>query len=188
VRYSRVKIQVKCAPKILKNNTRFFEPCTQSLGHAHRAETATLRSQVFYFFDTHDSLFEYSVLRIILFYNIQNFPDFLFFYDRAFVVNRRPVFPIGEATGTGPDRCSEQPPGPDRPFSKFSCSLHAHRSIGYRNLKPKSLTDSVTRLMYLRVYDNRDTSHQHVPSSSLYYSLTHTQVHWLSQPQPPTSD
>jgi hypothetical protein len=27
--------------------------------------------------------------------------------------------------------------------------------------------------MYLRVYDNRDSSHQSAPSPSLYYSLTH---------------
>ncbi len=32
--------------------------------------------------------------------------------------------------------------------------------------------ESVTRLMYLRVYDNRDTSRQTPPSPSLHYSFT----------------
>jgi hypothetical protein len=50
---------------------------------------------------------------------------------------------------------------------------HAHRSIGYRNRNPQPLADSATRLMYLRVYDNRDSSHQSAPSPSLSYSLTH---------------
>jgi hypothetical protein len=31
-------------------------------------------------------------------------------------------------------------------------------------------------LMYLRVYDSRDNSHQSEPSPSLYYSITH--AHW----------
>ena len=34
---------------------------------------------------------------------------------------------------------------------------HAHRSIGYRN-PTQPLAESVTRLMHLRVYDNRDSS------------------------------
>ncbi len=56
------------------------------------------------------------------------------------------------------------------------CSLltHTHRSIGYRNRNPKSLVESVTRLTYLRVHDNRDTSRQPVPSPSISYSLAHT--------------
>jgi hypothetical protein len=32
---------------------------------------------------------------------------------------------------------------------------------------------SAARLMHLRVYDSRDSSHQSAPSPSLYYSLTH---------------
>ena len=50
---------------------------------------------------------------------------------------------------------------------------HPHRSIGYRNRNPQPLTESVVRLMNLRVYDNRDNSHQSVPSPSLSYSLRH---------------
>jgi hypothetical protein len=52
---------------------------------------------------------------------------------------------------------------------------HAHRSIGYRNhnRNPQSLSESTARLMYLRVYDNRDSSRQTAPSPSLCYSLTH---------------
>jgi hypothetical protein len=50
---------------------------------------------------------------------------------------------------------------------------HAHRSIGYRNRNPQPLADSAARLMHLRVYDSRDSSHQPAPSRSLYYSLTH---------------
>ena len=48
-----------------------------------------------------------------------------------------------------------------------------HRSIGYRNRNPQPLSESVARLMHLRVYDNRDISHQSSPSPSLCYSLTH---------------
>jgi hypothetical protein len=51
---------------------------------------------------------------------------------------------------------------------------HVHRSIGYRNRNPQSLTDSSVRLMYLRVYDSRDSSRQPAPSPSLCSSLTHT--------------
>jgi hypothetical protein len=50
---------------------------------------------------------------------------------------------------------------------------HTHRSIGYRNRNPQSVVDSSTRLMYLRIYDSRVSSHHPVPSPSLCYSLTH---------------
>ena len=50
---------------------------------------------------------------------------------------------------------------------------HAHRSIGYRNRNPQPLADSSARLMYLRVYDSRVSSHQPAPSPSLCYLLTH---------------
>ena len=50
----------------------------------------------------------------------------------------------------------------------------AHRSIGHRNRNPQPLAESSTRLMYLRVYDSRDTSHQSETSPSLCYSLKHT--------------
>ena len=94
-------------------------------------------------------------------------------------------------------------------LSPCSSLTHAHRSIGYRNRNPQPLADSAARLMYLRVYDSRDSSRQPAPSPSLCYSLTHahrsigyrnrnpqplvdspacTQVHWLSQSQPPDSD
>jgi hypothetical protein len=49
----------------------------------------------------------------------------------------------------------------------------AHRSIGYLNHNPQVLTESTVRLMYLCVYDSRDTSRQPPPSPSLSYSLTH---------------
>ena len=57
----------------------------------------------------------------------------------------------------------------------FPCSslTHAHRFIGYRNRNPQLLADSPARLMYLRVYDSRDSSRQPAPSPSLCYSLTH---------------
>ena len=44
--------------------------------------------------------------------------------------------------------------------------------------------ESITRLMYLRVYDSRHTSCKFVP----WYSFTYTQVHWLSEHHPPVSD
>ncbi len=57
------------------------------------------------------------------------------------------------------------------------CSLFSSaRSIGYRKLNPQPLTESVTRLMYLRVYDNRDKSRSLHPPRPLFYSLTHTQI------------
>ena len=58
--------------------------------------------------------------------------------------------------------------------SPCSSLTHAHRSIGYRNRNPQPLAESAARLMYLRVYDIRDSSRQPAPSSpSLCYSLTH---------------
>ncbi len=50
---------------------------------------------------------------------------------------------------------------------------HATRSIGYRNRNPQLLAESAARLMYLREYGSRDSSHQSAPSPSLSYSLTH---------------
>jgi hypothetical protein len=80
-------------------------------------------------------------------------------------------------------------------LSTCSSLTHAHRSIGYRNRNPKPLADSAARLMYVRVYDSRDsfrlpaprlmyvrvydirdTSRLPAPSPSLCYSLTH--AHW----------
>jgi hypothetical protein len=61
-------------------------------------------------------------------------------------------------------------------LSPSSSLTHVHRSIGYSNLNPQSLTESASRLMYLRVYNSRDNSHQSVPFPSLYYSFTH--AHW----------
>jgi hypothetical protein len=58
-------------------------------------------------------------------------------------------------------------------LSPCSSLTHAHRSIGYRNRNPQLLTESAARLMYLRVYDSRDSSRQPAPSPSLCYSLTH---------------
>jgi hypothetical protein len=60
------------------------------------------------------------------------------------------------------------------PFPSLGYSLtHAHRSIGYHNHNPQTLSESVTRLMYLRVYDSRDSSCQPATSPSLCYPLTH---------------
>jgi len=58
-------------------------------------------------------------------------------------------------------------------LSPCSSLTHAHRSIGYRNRNPQPLAESAARLMYLRVYDSRDSSRQPAPSPSLCYSLTH---------------
>jgi hypothetical protein len=41
------------------------------------------------------------------------------------------------------------------------------------SLNPQLLTESVARLMYLRVYDSRVSSHQPAPTLSLCYLLTH---------------
>ena len=43
-----------------------------------------------------------------------------------------------------------------------------------RNRNPQPLAESAPRLMYLRVYDSRDSSRQSSPSPSLSYSITHT--------------
>jgi hypothetical protein len=50
-------------------------------------------------------------------------------------------------------------------FGFLSCLLQNHN--------PQPLAESAARLMYLRVYDSRDSSRQPVPSPSLCYSLTH---------------
>jgi hypothetical protein len=66
---------------------------------------------------------------------------------------------------------SRQPsPSPSLVYS----FTHTHRSIGYRNRNPQPLAESTTRLMYLRVYDSRDSSCQSAPSPSPCYPLTHT--------------
>ena len=71
-------------------------------------------------------------------------------------------------------------------LSPCSSLTHAHRSIGYRNRNPQPLAESAARLMYLRVYDSRDTSRKPAPSPSLCYSLTHAHrsIAYLSQPNP----
>jgi hypothetical protein len=45
--------------------------------------------------------------------------------------------------------------------------------IGYRNRNPQLLAESAARLIYLRVYDSRDSSRQPAPSPSLCSSLTY---------------
>jgi hypothetical protein len=62
---------------------------------------------------------------------------------------------------------------PSYPPSLFYSLTHAHRSIGYRNPNPQPMSDSSARLMYLRVYDSRVSSHQSTPSPSLCYLITH---------------
>jgi hypothetical protein len=76
--------------------------------------------------------------------------------------------------------------------SLWSSDTHQYRSIGYHNRNPQPLSESTTRLMYLHVYDNRDISLQSTVwlcTLPVPILLTHicTQVHWLSQPKPPTS-
>jgi hypothetical protein len=74
-------------------------------------------------------------------------------------------------------------------LSPCSSLTHAHRSIGYHNRNPQPLTESATRLMYLRVYDNRDISSHPAPSPSLCSSLTHAHrsIGYLNHnPQPLT--
>ena len=66
----------------------------------------------------------------------------------------------------------EQTQHPASPSLRYSLT-HAHRSIGYRNRNPQPLAESTVRLMYLRVYDIRVSSHQSSPSPSLSYLLTH---------------
>ncbi len=58
-------------------------------------------------------------------------------------------------------------------LSPCSSLTHAYRFLGYRNRNPKPLADSAARLMYLCVYDSRDSSRQSAPFPSLCYSLTH---------------
>ncbi len=58
-------------------------------------------------------------------------------------------------------------------LSPYYSFTHPHRSIGYHHHNPQPLTDSTVRLMYLRVYDNRDRSRQSVPSPSLSFSIRH---------------
>ena len=62
---------------------------------------------------------------------------------------------------------------PSTPSPSSLWLTHPHRSIGYHNI-PQPLTESTTRLIYLRVYDSRDRSSNPGPSPSfLSYSLTH---------------
>ena len=75
-------------------------------------------------------------------------------------------------------------PSPSLSYSR----THAHRSIGYRNIS-QILTESVTRLIHLRVYDNRGSSSKSAPSqSSLCYSRTHAHrsIGYCNIPQPLT--
>jgi hypothetical protein len=51
--------------------------------------------------------------------------------------------------------------------------INTQNKQNFRHRNPQPLAGSATRLMYLRVYDSRDSSRQSAPSSSLYYSLTH---------------
>ena len=62
---------------------------------------------------------------------------------------------------------------------------HVHRSICYRN-QTQPLAEDATRLMYLRVYDSQDSSRKSSHPTRPYTprSLSHTQVHWLSPPNP----
>ena len=59
------------------------------------------------------------------------------------------------------DSSSKPAPSPSLCYSL----IHTHRSIGYRNI-PQSLTESSTRLIYLRVYDSRAISSKPAPSLS----------------------
>jgi hypothetical protein len=59
---------------------------------------------------------------------------------------------------------------PSRPYTTRS---HMHTGPLVIATATPSLSDSVTRLLYLRVYDSRDRSRQPAPIPSLCYSLTH---------------
>ncbi len=64
-----------------------------------------------------------------------------------------------------------------RETNAFTCIRQLDlKDIGYRNRNPQSLSDSSARLMYLRVYDSRVSSHQPAPSPSLCYLLTHAHI------------
>ena len=67
--------------------------------------------------------------------------------------------------------------GRSSPKKKGRLRAHTHRYIGYRNNKPQSLAESAATLMYLRIYDSRDSSSKPEPSPSLCSLLTHTQHH-----------
>ncbi len=51
--------------------------------------------------------------------------------------------------------------------------MQKKKSGGKAFVYPQPLAESAARLMYLRVYDSRDSSRQPAPSPSLGYSLTH---------------
>ena len=57
--------------------------------------------------------------------------------------------------------------------SLYYSLTHAHRSAGYRN-QTQPLTESTTRLIYLRVYDIWDIYRNPHPPHPYPYSLTHT--------------
>ncbi len=66
-------------------------------------------------------------------------------------------------------------------FLRYNKQQYKYSVNNYRNI-PQTLTESVTRLIYLRVYDSRASSSKPAPSpSSLCYSLTHA----LPNPDPP---
>ena len=67
-------------------------------------------------------------------------------------------------------------PHPPRPYDTRS---HIHTGPLVIATKPtlwQSLGESTERLMYLRVYDNRDNSRKITPFPSLWYSLTHSHM------------
>ena len=61
----------------------------------------------------------------------------------------------------------------DPPVSVFSLSLYRHPFLYTLFNSHFTLIINNNNPLYLRVYDNRDSSRQTSPSPSLYYSLTH---------------
>jgi hypothetical protein len=60
-------------------------------------------------------------------------------------------------------------------FFAASATTQVHGGDRCRsNDNPSILTESVGRLMYLRVYDRRDSSSKPTPSPSVWYSFTDT--------------
>jgi hypothetical protein len=58
---------------------------------------------------------------------------------------------------------------------------HSHMHTGPLVIRdPQPLSESAARLMYLRVYDTRDISHQPASSPSLCYLLTHAHITLLT--------
>jgi hypothetical protein len=112
-------------------------------------------------------------------------------------VGRVPYGPVNSLLYVSSDRWDRSRQTAPSPPLCYSLT-HAHRSIGYRNLNPQSLSESVVRPMYLRVLQCQSTyllpartlpvrillTHtytQHPPRATTptLLTITHTQVLWF---------